>query len=574
VANEIRSILHPAVQAIGWALLHFVWQGALLAAFVATIFRSAPSAPHVTVVTATDRPAIAAAPPHTGRAPLADLPAWPMHRENALPGWAVCLWLAGVAVLSIYTAAGWMRVRTLRQRSASPLNAEWNDTLHGLMQKLRISRPVRLCSSTIAEVPALIGWLRPCILLPVAAVAGLSESQLRAVLAHELAHIRRHDYLVNLLQAMVETLLFYHPAVWWVSRRIREEREHCCDDLAVSVCGDVIVYASALAQLEELRGAISEPALAATGGDLLARIRRLLGEEAASRMSGPAGAAIAASLLLGAAISLLGAQEPPAPKFEVVSVKPCDPGTMQPGARSGPSRVSVGRLTMECMTVRSLIMMAHVEFASVHHRFADLELTPLEGGPEWIGSARYTIDARADGPASNDTMRGPMLRALLEDRFQLKTHHETREIPVYELTVAKGGFKLQPAAEGSCTPGDQRRTLKAGEKPYCGQAFFDRKGLDITADLRSMTLQEFADWILLGMDRLVFDKTGIQGKYDFHLEYAADETMRFYRMAEPGAVAEFPPLTTVLQQFGLKLAPAKGPGQFLVIDHVERPTEN
>ena len=108
----------------------------------------------------------------------------------------------------------------------------------------------------------LIGWLRPVILFPASALTGLSAEQLEALLAHELAHIRRYDYLVNLLQTTVETLFFYHPAVWWVSAQVRQEREHCCDDLAVAACGDVLTYARALTALEQLRG--SEPQLAAS----------------------------------------------------------------------------------------------------------------------------------------------------------------------------------------------------------------------------------------------------------------------------------------------------------------------
>jgi hypothetical protein len=137
----------------------------------------------------------------------------------------------------------------------------------------------------VAEVPTVIGWLRPVILVPVSAFVGLSPQQIEALLAHELAHIRRHDYLVNLLQTAVETLLFYHPAVWWVSRQIRTEREHCCDDLAVAACGNVLTYARALAELEELRSssagtAVSQLAVAADGGgrggSLLKRIQRLI----------------------------------------------------------------------------------------------------------------------------------------------------------------------------------------------------------------------------------------------------------------------------------------------------------
>ena len=126
-------------------------------------------------------------------------------------------------------------------------------------------------------MPTVIGWLKPVVLLPASALAGLAPNQIEAILAHELAHIRRHDYLVNLCRRVVETLLFYHPAVWWLSRRIRAERENCCDDLAVSLCGDPVAYAAALAELEGLRSTTGDLVLAATGGSLLQRVRRLLG---------------------------------------------------------------------------------------------------------------------------------------------------------------------------------------------------------------------------------------------------------------------------------------------------------
>src|SRR6185369_12620027 len=121
------------------------------------------------------------------------------------------------------------------------------------------------------------GWMRPAILLPASTLSGLSVAQIEAILAHELAHIRRHDYIVNLLQCVIETLLFYHPAVWWVSRRVRDERELCCDDMAVQAVGDRVGYARALCELERLRAATPQLAMAANGGSLLTRIARLLG---------------------------------------------------------------------------------------------------------------------------------------------------------------------------------------------------------------------------------------------------------------------------------------------------------
>src|SRR5262249_51462940 len=147
-----------------------------------------------------------------------------------------------------------------------------------------------------AAVKALmvIGWIRPLILLPLTAMTGLTELQLQAILAHELAHIRRHDYLVNLVQTAVEMILFYHPAVWWISHQIRIERENCCDDQAIEVCGDTVEYASALAQLEELRLQMPEGAVAATGGTLLQRIQRLLEPEQSRHTLSRAVAAVAA----------------------------------------------------------------------------------------------------------------------------------------------------------------------------------------------------------------------------------------------------------------------------------------
>src|SRR5207244_12070360 len=122
-----------------------------------------------------------------------------------------------------------------------------------LAARLRLTAAFLVVETDLVDVPTVLGWLRPVILLPMAALANLTPKQIEAILAHELAHIRRHDYAVNMLQAVAETLLFYHPAVWWISSRVRAEREHCCDELAVSVTGDRLSYASALANLEALR---------------------------------------------------------------------------------------------------------------------------------------------------------------------------------------------------------------------------------------------------------------------------------------------------------------------------------
>ena len=144
-------------------------------------------------------------------------------------------------------------------------------------RRLGIVRAVTLINSALVQVPIVIGWLRPAVLLPVGCLTGLSTVQIEAIFVHELAHIRRHDYLVSVFQSIVEAVLFYHPAVWWVSKQIRREREDCCDDLAVKISGDPLAYAKALSFLEEQRGSLPAAALGANGGVLAMRIKRLLG---------------------------------------------------------------------------------------------------------------------------------------------------------------------------------------------------------------------------------------------------------------------------------------------------------
>ena len=243
---------------------------------------------------------------HRGSASAVSRAIASMRVEPLLPT-LILIWIAGVSLLSLRLLTGWIWVQRLRARGNAPAAEAWQRMATRLSRRLHISRAITLLESTLVDVPTVIGWLKPVVLLPASAVAALSPQQLEAILAHELAHIRRHDYLVNLLQTLVETLLFYHPAVWWLSRRIRIERENCCDDLAVSLCGDPVAYASALADLESLRSETAPThhiAMAATGGSLLHRIRRLLGAPSSHSGRGPAWLAGSVALLLIGGIAL------------------------------------------------------------------------------------------------------------------------------------------------------------------------------------------------------------------------------------------------------------------------------
>jgi Zn-dependent protease with chaperone function len=215
----------------------------------------------------------------------------------------------------------------------------------GLAERMGIQQKLRVLMSSVAEVPAVVGWIRPVILLPAAVVVGLTPRQLESLLAHELAHIRRYDYFVNILQMIVETFLFYHPAVWLVSERIRVERELCCDDLAVGFCGDVLSYARALSQLEQLRPAAPSLAMGSANGPLFQRIQRLLGrgryEHAPSRLACAAGL-LTGFLCLGWFLNARAQQREPLPAMKELTPisKEVPPIPPIPSLLSSPSAVS------------------------------------------------------------------------------------------------------------------------------------------------------------------------------------------------------------------------------------------
>lgn len=301
-----------AAQATGWALVHFLWQGTIVALIAASALRlmNRQSANARYLLACIFLLVLVAFPLATAwrayeEGPATALQQYPSQdtRRSAsidhtntqsswiepvsqpelerihsalrphLP-WFVGIWFAGVALLSIRLLVGWFAAQRLC-RTASDASSRWQRTLGNLSARMNLGARVRLLESSRVDVPMVIGWLRPVVLVPVAAMTGLTPMQLETILAHELAHIRRQDYLVNVLQSVVEILFFYHPAVWWLSNRIRLERENCCDDVAVSVCGNPLLYARALAELEELRDAAS-PAVAVNGGSLRERVTRLV----------------------------------------------------------------------------------------------------------------------------------------------------------------------------------------------------------------------------------------------------------------------------------------------------------
>ena len=375
--SNLASWISPEVlRTLGWTLLHFLWQGAGLAALfavAAAVCRSASARYALAVgalvlmlvspvVTFTLLRAQVSPAARTGAEGALTWAGTSTQNATALPGsraplaesrseqpmgmlWLVEAWFLGVLLLSLRTAGGLILIERMRRKAIKPVGTELYARCLALQRKMGLDRVIRYCECHRLDAPAVLGWFRPVVLLPVRALTGLNEEQIEAVIAHELAHIRRLDCFVNLFQIATETLLFYHPAVWWVSQQIRAEREHCCDDEAIAICGDAVNYARALTLMEEWRTA---PALmmAANRSPLAERVVRLLGWDGAAgriRVAGLTGsfvclvgALLAGNAFLGVAHAALGASASAKQEqgSSVIVVRPESPSAKERGAQA------------------------------------------------------------------------------------------------------------------------------------------------------------------------------------------------------------------------------------------------
>ncbi len=283
--------MNTITTALGYALLHFLWQGALLALPLAIFRTQSRTRYRLACVLFFAMPVAFAItfllvlPPRFGHFPLSAPPAFEPTSglaagvDSASPlidafiQWYVPLWIAGVCLLYVRGFGSWLTVRAIRHSASADVPGWCIERMNRISSTLRIGTAVTLLESTRVDVPVVIGFLRPAILFPAGLLTGLPADQMEHLLVHELSHIRRFDYLVNLLQTTVEGLLFYHPAVWWVSAVLRAERENCCDDAVLAFHADPKEYAITLATLERNRWRTAQ---AASGGDLATRIRRVL----------------------------------------------------------------------------------------------------------------------------------------------------------------------------------------------------------------------------------------------------------------------------------------------------------
>jgi uncharacterized protein (TIGR03435 family) len=440
-----------------------------------------------------------------------------------------------------------------------------------LSVSLGIRRQVDILLCESVSGPMTFGTLRPAILLPLDAEHWTDDELTRAIV-HELEHIRRADWLTQCLARTLCAAYWFHPLVWMARRKLVLEAERASDD-AVLQYADPSAYADQLVDLARRLSAGPRPSVAmANRHDLAMRVRALLD---AQQPRGRAGAWLVAAVSCMAAVVIGGLSplrvvaQSPRPRFDVVSVRPCDPRATAPaptgGGRGGGSlaQASPGRFRVNCLSVNLLIRDAYVTYAGgrVTPRSTQPTFDVFNAGPNWIRSERFTIEATTDEATPVPVMRGPMLQAVLEDRFKLKVHRETREVPVYELVVAKGGAKLTPFKPGTCVPYDisvsPQPPLEAGQR-RCATSTVKNSDGNWVNTVEGMTLD---DWVaglnnraLVAGEPPIVNKTGITGL----------QTFRYVGRSEDFAVE-------IKNQLGLELRPGRGPREFLIIDHVERP---
>lgn len=500
----------------------------------------------------------------------------------------VAMWFCGFAAVVVIQYLRWRQISLLaREAKPSPAGREV-DMLRRLERMAEMREPVEIRLSRTSVEPGIFGISRPVLIWPAGISDRLEDPQLEAVLAHELGHVRRRDNLAAAMHMLVEAVFWFHPLVWWLGGRLVEERERSCDEDVLAFGSERRVYAESI--LKTCEFCLESPLACmsgVTGADLKKRIVHIMTEGVVRRMDFRRklllGAAGLAALLVPLVSGLTHAAQPriaaqgetptvTALRYDVASIKP---------NKSGDNRVMM-RLTPDGLSATGSNLMMLVTFAY------GVNPDQIAAAPDWLKSESYDIEAKMD-PATAEELRNlgedqrktatqHMLQVLLADRFKLKVHEETKELSIYALVVAKNGPKLQEAKTGDTYPNG----IKGPDgKSGAGMMFGRREG--VTA--QGVPIASLVRRLSLLLGRSVVDKTGLTGKYDFTLKWTPDEIPGAMSKApesgEPStAGAAFrdssgPSLFTALkEQLGLKLESQKGPVGIVVIDHVERPSEN
>lgn len=506
-----------------------------------------------------------------------------------LPATLVALWLCGFVLVLLVWYVRWRRISAIVREAAPLREGRIAAALRRMERRGGLRARSELLLSPASLEPGIFGIFKPVLIWPQGISEHLQDAHVEAILAHELGHVHRRDNLAAAIHMMVEAIFWFHPLVWWLATRLEEERELACDEEVLRWGSQPRDYAeSILKTCEFCVGSSLECVSGVTGADLKKRIIRimtphalhnlslsrklLLGGLAVAAVAGPVGFGLMNTPQIRAQVtSTTGA---PMPSFEVASIKLDRSG--EPGSRI---LREPGGLVMTRVTAKLLISFAY-----------DVKDFQISGGTNWLNSDRYDVDAKIEDadvtameklpPDQSTEQLRLRVQSLLTDRFQLKLHRDSKELPVYALVVAKNGPKLEEAKPGDTYPnaikGPDGKPLRSMGMMRMGGGEIRGQGIPIS-NLVMMLSQQ--------LGRSVLDQTGLKGSYNIDLKWTPDQSQHAMPMgpdagpppteSAPAPDTSGPSIFTALQeQLGLKLESTKGPVEFLVIDHIEKPSEN
>ena len=510
---------------------------------------------------------------------------------------AAIVWLGGTTLLVALSWRRWRQVAAIARAGRRVTEGVEFDTLRCLEQASGISRPIALVACPTSIEPGVFGLRRPMHLWPDIIGGQFDGEAVAAILAHEVAHVRRADNLTAAVHTLVQALFWFHPIVWLIGARLMDERERACDEAVLTTVAEPQRYAETI--VKACRVFVESPLACmsgVTGSSLVRRIEHIMSHHMLQPLSPGkrfaltvvAAAAVAAPVVAGAAsgtprrvsAELIARQTgaasvSQAARFEVTSVKPNQSGNAKAGIQTLPN----GRFVAENFTLRGLITYAY-----------RLQPAQLEGGPNWLDSARFDIVAKGDPESTTqfdaDRRNVPsraqaMLQSLLAERFKLETRVEARELPIYALVRGRADRKLGPALRPSTAdcgdPSALRNAPTVSERPMCGIRMGGGAGTIVAG---GASMSQVANTLTIWVGRIVVDRTELAGAYDFTLTWTPDQLPQgFDKKVAAGGIAPADPngpsiFTAIQEQLGLKLDSRKGPVDVLIITRAERPTEN
>ncbi len=499
---------------------------------------------------------------------------------NLVPAVIAAVWLCGFIAVIFVWCVRWRRMSVSMRNSVPLLYGREVDALRRIESVGGTRKRLEMCLSSASLEPGIFGIARPMLVWPEGISARLDDAHVEAILAHEVGHVRRRDNLFAAIHMLVEAIFWFHPLVWFLGTRLVEEREVACDEEVLELGSERQIYAESILKICEF--CVGSPLACVsgvTGADLKRRIVRIMTPGATRRLDfvkkfllGAAMlAAIGVPVAFGLAYAKQNVAQSPARttsasfaefKYDVASFKV---------NKSGPGRAMFSSpddgLSMTNLNLKELVGFAYgLATAAQDGR--------IVGAPSWITSEAYDVEAKMDSttaealrklnPNDRALARQHMFQELLADRCKLAAHWETKEFPVYELVIAKGGSKIQES--------------KPSDPATAGRGGMGLKGRGGPLTAREVPISNLVGLLSMLLNRTVVDKTGLAGKYDFTLNWTPDESNdpSFFPSStgQPPDPAGPSIFAALQEQLGLKLEAGKGPVQVIVIDHIEKPSGN